>query len=1705
MQSGYKDHLQVTPLSDWASLNVPDIFTPVFLYGEKRQTLVSYKDLFYKEGILQKKIILLGKAGTGKTTFCKHLADIWCNPTSKRQFDDVDVLQQFQFLFYVSFRFAEKHETVLEMIRNQLFDDEEMQAIASHVLKHNSDSCLILMDGFDELQRQTLAKTGKRGDITGFPSLTGVQDCILLVTSRPWKFYSLPKEDQRIFSTMELDGIKDTEELIKVILTKLEEPDPAKSCSDFKAQMKNNNMTEIMKSPLMLIIAIDIWESERSLPKSICFNFIKIIESFVCRYQTNREEVITENKEVCVKKLVDKYSESANLLPNILSNYEFVQMHAGLFLSLGHLASDFLLGQENQLLVFQKEACKRYNIKENDGSLKFCLELGILTKLESTMRGIKRTESFQFCHKTFQEFFAALWLSRKYTKEDSQEKLTLHFRIETEDDLLNHGVLIQFMCGLNPELGSDFWKYIAQKNIIQDQTNVDLVQNLILKAVKEAHYCCDTQREQLYYCISSVRIDDDTSDEDISLLCKMIENNSTYLKSLVVIFQCLSYSQYHSLLSYISCATNLTTKTLRSISCQTNVSSDCLPVLYLHKHHKLKVLSLDSIYITGLLLPSQEESRLSALYLDNLVLSYENLVQLCSSLSGLTGLHELKLANISCSDNDLNLGLPVLDLHRHSGIVGLPLNKISISGLLLPNQEESKLLKLYLYNLVLSHDNLVQLCSSLSSLTDLYELKLTNISCSDNSLNLGLPVLDLHRHSSIEILSLSLNKIPIIGLLLPSPEESKLSYLYLFNLVLSHDHLVQLCSSLSSLTGLQKLTLTNISCSDNNLNLGLPVLDLHRHCSIDVLSLDEISISGLLLPSQEESQLSELYLDNLVPSHDNLVQLCSLLSSLNGLLRLQLTNISCSDNNLNLDLPVLDLHRLPVLLSLKKISISGLLLPSHEQSRLRYLYLDNLVLSHDNLVQLCSSLSSLTGLHRLKLTNISCSDNSLNLDLPVLDLHRRCSIVLLSLKKISISGLLLPSQEESKLCKLYLYNLVLSHDNLVQLCTSLPSLTGLHQLKLTNISCSDNSLNLGLPVLDLHRHCSIEELTVNNISISGLLLPSMEESKLRYLYLYNLVLSHENLVQLCSSLSSLTNLRELKLTNISCSDVSGSCDLPVLDLHKHSRRIKLTLDKISISGLYLDNLVLSHDNLVQLCSSLSSLTGLFVLNLTNISCSGSCTWDFPVLDLHRHDRLVELTLNKITISCLLLPSQEVPELCILYLDNLVLSHDNLVQLCSSLSSLTGLHKLKLTNISCSDDSGSCDLPVMDLHGHNSIEELSLDIISMSSLLLPSQEESNLCKLYLENLVLSHDNLVQLCSSLSSLTGLCELELTNCSDESGSCDLPVLNLHSHDRLSELQLDNISISGLLLPSQEESELCGLYINDLVLSHDNLVQLFTSLSFLITYLKMLGLANLTCSDHGHSCRTLLDLRRHDNLSCLGLDKISLSGVLLPNQEEPKLERLWLNNMLLSHDNLVQLCSSLSPLTALTWLQLTSLRCYDHGGSGNISIFDFPKAELENVDLEQIQVEDLQALSGLEDLQVTIMPSTEHSGKCKFTVLDLHKHYQLEKLILDSSSISGMILPRQERLRFKRLVLKNLVLSHYSLEQLCASLSCLSALNVKLHFTKLSCRDHDRGYCFPLLNQPDTEMNVTDDDSDSFSLSLDDSDSIMIRNGMCHEKICV
>ena len=602
----------------------------------KKHRLESYNELFNKEGVKQKRIMLLGEAGAGKTTFCQHLVDIWCNPSSKRQFDDVDIIQQYQFLFYVRCRSVDKNQTVLEMIKDQLFSSDHLRNIACNVLEHNADSCLILMDGFDELQRSAIATTDRHDDITGLPGFNGIQNCVLVVTSRPWKFFSIDKDERKKFSCLQLDGIKDIKQLVKTIFQEHQIENPAKSCTDFLDAIKKRELSKLIKFPIMLLFAIDVWVEKGSLPTSVSLCYINMIELAISRSARKREEANIEKSNTIVEKLLHKYSQSSKCLPKPFSSFSRLRQHSGLLLSLGHLAYDLLIQPNEQILVFQRNVCERYKLTDNDGSLKYCLDLGLLVKIESTIIGVKQKENFQFCHKTYQEFFAALWLSYIYTKEGSQEMSHLQSCIKSYTDLNNHSVLIQFLCGLCPEAGAELWKYVAQNDNIEIKyTNRNKVQNQVLRAVKEAQDCCDHQGVQVYYCIRYVDIDKyTTTDEDVSLLCKMIQNNSCYLKHLRVWGTCLSSSQYHSLLRSASSAIELELLGLENISCKSNDSSEDLPVLDLSKHCRLQKLLLKTISISGLVLPSQEGSRLRELYLNNLVLPHDNLVNLCSCHQG---------------------------------------------------------------------------------------------------------------------------------------------------------------------------------------------------------------------------------------------------------------------------------------------------------------------------------------------------------------------------------------------------------------------------------------------------------------------------------------------------------------------------------------------------------------------------------------------------------------------------------------------------------------------------------------------------------------------------------------------------------------------------------------------------------------------------------------------------------------------------------------------------------------------------------------------------------------------------------------------------------------------------------------------------------------------------------------------------------------
>ena len=990
----------MTLLPDWEQLHVSEIFTPSILVcdgakqnkeEDKYRKLGTYKELLYNNGILQNRVVLLGEAGTGKTTFSKHLTSVWCESSTLPQFTDVSVLKQFHYFFYVSCRFAKKNESILDMITKQLFDDENMLKVAIHVLKNHPEDCLVLIDGADEWEGSTTSETGRRGDIVGLPSMTGVDGSVILITSRPWRFYALSKKTQDSFMRIKINGIEDVEELSYHILEKLEDSGPRQSSSEFLHQVREKDMYELMKIPLILLIALGSWVDDHSLHKSMCINYINMLQSFIRRAKGQADWPSSENKlQYLIPNLNDievKWELRSNELPDLLSKYKTLQRYAGIILSLGHLAFDLFTRDNKQSLVFSKAVCKSYlgADEENDESINVCLALGILSKTETTMRGLKKMESYAFCHKTFQEFFAALWLASKYENEKSK----LYECIKNVDDLFDYEMLIIFLCGIDPMAGKQLWLDLAENVQIADWWNVTKVQELVCKCMKQQEFNpIDQASEQIYFCIANIYILKGTSDEDVMLLRHVLEEYSCNVKSLYVEYRSSFFFKSNLIgENSVICENRSSVQSLVSeIKHGRGNHSDSLSshVLDLNKYSKLEKLDLRRLSVEGLLLPV-ERDRLTSLRLNNVTMTHQYLEQLLGSLSSCSCLEMLYLVEVKCSEQSHSCCLPVLDLQKHNKLQTLVLQDLSVEGLLLP-VEGDRLTSLILYNVTINHQYLEQLSGSLSSYSCLENLNLYEVKCSEQSHSCCLPVLDLQKHNKLR--KLDLLDLSVKGLLLPV-ERDRFTSLWLYNVTMNHHGLEQLSGSLSSCSDLEELCLSIVKCNEQSHSSCIPVLDLQKHNKLYKLLLEDLSVEGLLLPV-EGDRFTSLKLIRVTMNHYGLEQLSGSLSSCSGLKELYLSEVKCSEQSHSSCLPVLDLQKHNKLrkLGLEDLSVKGLLLPV-ERDRLTLLSLYNVTMNHHGLEQLSGSLSSYSSKpsHFYCYLRMRCSEHSSTLCQPVIDIN----------------------------------------------------------------------------------------------------------------------------------------------------------------------------------------------------------------------------------------------------------------------------------------------------------------------------------------------------------------------------------------------------------------------------------------------------------------------------------------------------------------------------------------------------------------------------------------------------------------------------------------------------------------------------------------------------------------------------------------------
>ncbi|KAH3692291.1 hypothetical protein DPMN_194741 [Dreissena polymorpha] len=345
---------------------------------------------------------------------------------SSRLFADLDVLQGYVLVFHITLRYSVKQLDVTTMIKEQIIDSiyysqedrEKAYRLLNEIMKH--ERFLVLLDGLDEW-------TGP-GDHHSLPKLVACHSqCVILITTRPWKLAVGKIRHSEIDALLQLEGINEPFELSRIILSRLVDKEELKTkCSAFQQYIWKNNLYQLLSSPMMLCAIVCSYIDGIELKGSKCEIYMLLLESLFKK----------ANSEMCTfeQPPFPCFTETEYIQPNM----ENLNRLAALAF---HLL--FVNTKENSLVLSTREL-KKFKMDGHEEK-DFALKSGILSATQN--RCTRRPGlSFMFIHMSIQEFLAAYHIACNTNLIDCVISVYLNRHKEAYRDISQ---VFIFLCGMD--------------------------------------------------------------------------------------------------------------------------------------------------------------------------------------------------------------------------------------------------------------------------------------------------------------------------------------------------------------------------------------------------------------------------------------------------------------------------------------------------------------------------------------------------------------------------------------------------------------------------------------------------------------------------------------------------------------------------------------------------------------------------------------------------------------------------------------------------------------------------------------------------------------------------------------------------------------------------------------------------------------------------------------------------------------------------------------------------------------------------------------------------------------------------------------------------------------------------------------------------------------------------------------------------------
>ncbi|XP_060591123.1 uncharacterized protein LOC132746071 [Ruditapes philippinarum] len=601
------------------------------------------------------------------------------------EFDGVNEMENFDFLFYVALRQNQNIHCIDEMLKKRYQTN-----FLSTLLDDESSRVIILLDGLDEWPSENI------------PEHSLMREYTIITTSRPWKVHTL--SEVHIDHSLNLRGfdLKSEKAMVYRTISKLNDiRHDTKDSRNCLKILNEKSLVSFKQVPIMLQQLICLWFDGKLDNTTSCAIYTGMLELIFAWNDMKIAGKDAERTKGSPKIELPKYLADKN---NCKFNSDFIYDVSKLaFETLFNCPKDKSLTFD--MSVFDQQEIS-YDVRER------CTKLGILTENECPNGTVSEPPAimFSFIHKSIQEFLAAINIAINFKIEIGSSSCTHDVELQifcmqfvdkvlqkcsTVNDILQQSNVISLLSGLEPQLATTISKYI--RSIVSEdprfhayKKTIDLtitgfferppkcvtdIQKLIFDSMEECNACLRAECPVFYledlvispcdqfcdcdFVFSSI----DQQHIDLPSVNSIYVNTieSSKLESSKLIWYLPHFQHLEKIhVSFAYSSTGLSSKqhvmdASMSVVNTIRANISTLKSLSLEGNPKNKILYPMYTVVVGNL---HNMTNLVAIKMTNITISHDNTTKLCSFLQRNNHLQQICLHIVNCecrNQHDLEL------------------------------------------------------------------------------------------------------------------------------------------------------------------------------------------------------------------------------------------------------------------------------------------------------------------------------------------------------------------------------------------------------------------------------------------------------------------------------------------------------------------------------------------------------------------------------------------------------------------------------------------------------------------------------------------------------------------------------------------------------------------------------------------------------------------------------------------------------------------------------------------------------------------------------------------------------------------------------------------------------------------------------------------------------------------------------------------